>query len=394
MSTGKIVKPKKTTLLDNQRKSSEIDFMYSIIESCEVVVDDKSLKENSRKHYDSIKQIKIKIDDIEKKLNSKQIELSLITKLKENFKELSSRYLEIKNQIISINNEIQNLIETRNKINEIEINQNENSKIITKLSNEVDKLKAIKSVELKISVNDNIAVTLSKQHKSFEILLKIIGSKLNAYIVGPAGSGKTTAAKNCAKVLGVNFYFTGAISSEYKLTGFIDAQGKIVSTDFRKAYENGGLFLFDEIDASYPQALLAFNAALANDFMDFPDGRINRHKDFYCIAAANTFGLGADRMYIGRNQLDAASVDRFVFVDWSYDKELEREIAGDNAWVVYVQAIRNVVDNLKIRHVVSPRASIYGAKLLKSGLSKSQVEDLVIWKGLDNATIEKIKSNL
>ena len=51
--------------------------------------------------------------------------------------------------------------------------------------------------------------------------------------------------------------------------GFIDAQGRIVNTEFRKAYEHGGLFLFDEIDASFPQAILAFNAALANDFMDF-----------------------------------------------------------------------------------------------------------------------------
>jgi hypothetical protein len=35
----------------------------------------------------------------------------------------------------------------------------------------------------------------------------------------------------------------------------------VVNTDFRRAYKDGGLFLFDEIDASFPQALLAFNAA-------------------------------------------------------------------------------------------------------------------------------------
>jgi MoxR-like ATPase len=86
------------------------------------------------------------------------------------------------------------------------------------------------------------------------------------------------------------------------LTGFKSASGEYISTEFREAFEKGGLFLFDEIDASYPQAVLAFNAALANDYMDFPDKRILRHKDFYCIAAANTFGQGADRQYIGRNQ--------------------------------------------------------------------------------------------
>jgi cobaltochelatase CobS len=210
----------------------------------------------------------------------------------------------------------------------------------------------------------------------------------------PAGSGKTTAAINCAKALGIPFHFTGAIASEFKLTGFINAQGQIVSTEFRKAYESGGLFLFDEIDASYPQAVLAFNAALANDYMDFPDKRVERHKDFYCIAAANTFGQGADRQYIGRNQLDAASLDRFVFIDWKFDENLERELAANVDWVNFVQEVRRVIVELKIRHVVSPRASIFGAKLLANGLSRKMVEKSVIWKGLDISTINTILENL
>ena len=105
------------------------------------------------------------------------------------------------------------------------------------------------------------------------------------------------------------------------------AQGTIVSTEFRKAYENGGLFLFDEIDASMPGAILAFNAALANNFMDFPDKKVPRHKDFYCIAAANTFGSGADRQYVGRNQLDAASLDRFIDV---YKRQLREPQPTEN----------------------------------------------------------------
>ena len=187
------------------------------------------------------------------------------------------------------------------------------------------------------------------------------------------------------------FHFTGAVASEFKLTGFVDAQGRIVSTEFRKAYEYGGLFLFDEIDGSYPQAVLAFNAALANDYMDFPDRRVTRHKDFYCIAAANTFGQGADRQYVGRNQLDAASLDRFVFLEWNYDENLESKLASNLSWTKHVQSIRKFVHENKIRHVVSPRASIFGSKLLASGLTKSVVEELVLWKGMDEATKSKIK---
>lgn len=266
------------------------------------------------------------------------------------------------------------------------------TKDISKISKEIAQLKANKPKEISIKIEDRITTNLGVQHSQLPTLVKILACKLNVYLVGPSGSGKTHAAIECAKILGVPFHFTGAIASEFKLTGFIDANGKIVSTEFRQAYEHGGLFLFDEIDASFPQAVLAFNAALANDYMDFPDKRIQRHENFYCIAAANTYGQGADRQYVGRNQLDAASLDRFVFLDWKYDEELEQALANNKEWCNYVQSVRNVVERNKIRHVVSPRASIYGARLLANGLTRETVEETVLWKGMDEATRSKIQA--
>jgi cobaltochelatase CobS len=269
-------------------------------------------------------------------------------------------------------------------------NQGNLSEQITNIKTEIENLKKRKPLDLIITINNTKKTDLGKQHFQFPTLVKILATKLNVYLVGPAGSGKTHAAIQVAKALKVPFHFTGAVASEFKLTGFMDAQGRIVSTEFRKAYENGGLFLFDEIDASYPQAVLAFNAALANDYMDFPDKRIPRHKDFYCIAAANTYGQGADRQYIGRNQLDAASLDRFVFIDWNYDENLERDLAGNEEWSNFVQKIRRVIVANKIRHVVSPRASIFGAILLANEVERNVVENTVLWKGLDEATKNKI----
>lgn len=264
---------------------------------------------------------------------------------------------------------------------------------LKKLKVEIDTKKNKKTIDIIIK-KGNKSVDLGTQHIQFENLLKYVQAKVNVYLVGSAGSGKTTAAKKIAKALDIPFYFTGAIASEFKLTGFINAQGTIVSTEFRRAYENGGLFLFDEIDASYPQAILAFNAALANDFMDFPDKKIERHKDFYCVAAANTYGSGADREYIGRNQLDAASLDRFVFFDWNIDEDLERELAKNDTWVSYVQSVRKAAKKLGIRFVISPRASFYGATLLEAGIERKEVEKNVLWKGLDLATVQQIKNNL
>ena len=229
-------------------------------------------------------------------------------------------------------------------------------------------------------------------HKKLPEVIKYLSAGVNVFMVGAAGSGKTTIAEKAAHALNLPFYFNGALDSEYKLTGFIDAQGRIVSTAFRKAYETGGVYLFDEVDASMPSALLAFNAALANGHSDFPDGCIKKHEKFLCIAAANTFGKGADRLYVGRNQLDAATMDRFAVIEVDYDEKLERALAGNDDWVDYVQSIRKAVFALKIRHVVSPRASINGAKLLAAGIARDNVIDSVIWKGLDKDSITKIKA--
>ncbi len=257
----------------------------------------------------------------------------------------------------------------------------------------VDQISAKRILKTSVLV-DGVQVNTGIQHKQFDQLLLIVRSGLNAYLVGPAGSGKTTAAQQVAKCLGVKFYFTGAITSEFKLTGFTDANGKVVRTPFREAYEHGGVFLFDEIDGSMPQAVLAFNAAIANGMMDFPDRTVEKHEKFYCVAAANTFGMGADRVYVGRNQMDGATIDRFAFLDWEYDDALERAIAGNDAWVNYIQAVRKEVASHKVRHVVSPRASKDGARLLANGMPREKVEEIVLWKGLDKDAIAKIKSTL
>ena len=230
-------------------------------------------------------------------------------------------------------------------------------------------------------------------HKQFGTLLSVLAAGCHAYLAGPAGSGKTTAARDCAKALDLPFFFTGAVANEFKLTGFRDAQGNYAKTPFRLWCEQGGVFLWDEIDASDARALLSFNAALANGVMEFPDGvTVTLHPTCRAVAAANTFGGGADRVYVGRNQLDAASLDRFAFIAWNYDEALELRIAGNGEWCRRVQSIRRAVDALKVRAVVSPRASIYGAKLLAQGLDRATVETLTVWKGLDDATVTKIKA--
>lgn len=275
-----------------------------------------------------------------------------------------------------------------------------------------------------IPVTVNLTLTTPKgvktvfdrlMHHKTPLLLSAVNASVNVMLVGPAGSGKTTAAEQVAEALELPFYFTGAIDSAYKLTGFIDAQGRTIRTAFREAYEKGGVFLFDELDASMPSAVLAFNAALANGQMDFPDGTVKRHDDFRAIAACNTFGRGASREYVGRLQLDAASLDRFVTIAWDYDTALEAALIGlprpntapamatvtpitdetqaanvTRSWHDTVVRTRANAEAHKVRHVISPRATMNGVKLLLAGWPLDEVKESALFKGLDSDTRAKI----
>jgi MoxR-like ATPase len=210
------------------------------------------------------------------------------------------------------------------------------------------------------------------------------------WLTGPAGSGKTTAAHNCAKALGLEFRFCGAQSNEYGLLGFTDANGRTVRTPFREAYEHGGVFLFDEVDASSASAVLAFNAALANGVCNFPDAIVERHEKFVCIAAANTFGLGATNDYVGRMKQNAAFIDRFVSLAWDIDEALETSLSGNATWAKRVQHLRKRATDLGLKVVISPRASMYGAKLIAAGMHINRVEALTVRKGMTSAQWESI----
>lgn len=230
-------------------------------------------------------------------------------------------------------------------------------------------------------------------HKSTELVLRVVSLGHSVMMVGPAGSGKTTIGEHVAKALNLPFYITNAIQETHQLSGFVDGYGKYHATPFRHAFEYGGVWVADEIDAWDAGALLAANSALANGYMSFPDVAqpVKRHPFFRMIATANTFGTGADRVYIGRNQLDAASLDRFAMITVDYDENLERMFAGGNdAWLHYVHKIRRVIQKLKIRHVVSSRAVAMGAAALRAGLTNSQVEQIYLFKGMSESDRKKI----
>lgn len=207
------------------------------------------------------------------------------------------------------------------------------------------------------------------RHKQLEHLIKISHLRLHSLLVGMAGTGKTHAATQVAEALKLPFYAmsVGAQTSKSDIVGYMSAGGKYVKTAFRDAYQKGGIFLMDEIDSGNANVLIQINSALSNDLCAFPDKMVKRHKDFVFIASANTFGTGMNRQYVGRNQLDAATLDRFTIIEWDIDDNLEDALAAGKFgkdWYKAVLAARKYINDHNIRALITPRATQKGCLML------------------------------
>lgn len=221
-------------------------------------------------------------------------------------------------------------------------------------------------------------------HEKFDTVLNLVNADIPVFLTGAAGTGKNVICKQVAKALNLEFYFSNAVTQEYKLTGFIDANGTFHETQFYQAFTKGGLFMLDEMDASIPEVLIILNAAIANRYFDFPTGRVEAHEDFRLIAAGNTFGTGADIEYTGRFQLDAASLDRFALVEIDYSEAIERAISkGDESLIEYIHAFREAVMDAGIKHLATYR-SIERIVKLKDSMELGTVMKMCLLKSISN----------
>ena len=229
-------------------------------------------------------------------------------------------------------------------------------------------------------------------HEKFDTVLKLVNASIPVFLTGAAGTGKNVLCKQVSEALDLEFYFSNAVTQEYKLTGFIDANGKYHETQFYQAFTKGGLFMLDEMDSSIPEVLIILNAALANRYFDFPTGRVEAHENFIVIAAGNTYGTDADIEYSGRYQLDAASLDRFALVEIDYSPAIEQAITNGNTELLeFVQGFRQAVKKAGIKHLVTYR-SLERLSKLENVLGKKEALEISLVKHLhtdDNALSNK-----
>lgn len=314
------------------------------------------------------------------------------------FKEFNEHYFGGKGLLGKEESELETIIKKEDKMSVENAILEEVTKIVTtdkqieeKLLEKLEKLGIVPTEKvIVLKEYDKTFKKATVQHNKFETVLKCLDVRSNLALVGPAGSGKTTMVEESAKVLDLPFYSKSVSvqTGTHEFFGYYDANGNYVPTLFRKAYEEGGVFLLDEFDAGNPNVLAALNQSVANGSCPFPDKMVPKHKDFIMVIAGNTFGTGATMEYVGRNKIDAATLDRFVFMEIPYDEKFELNLAKDKEWCKEVQQYRKIANTKGLKVVISPRATFYGEMLLAAGLPKADVLKMTVLKGLTPSEVD------
>lgn len=242
---------------------------------------------------------------------------------------------------------------------------------------------------IKHEVRNNLEHNIKDvQHKKYNVIKTLIQNNIPVYLFGKSGTGKNYTLESIAWDMGLEFYTVNSIQQEYKLTGFIDANGMYHETEFYKAFKYGGLFFLDELDASIPEVLVLLNMAIGNRYFEFPNGKIYAHENFRIVSAGNTSGNGADEMYTGRTCLDSSTLDRFCFVEFDYDRNIELYLTNGNGELVdFVRSLRKQSEENGIKSVFSYRCLINIIKLEKTELKLEDIFLIALFKGMDIDTI-------
>lgn len=389
----------------------------------------KELEETLSKLNDYSTKAKSISDGILKELDD-MIKLSLEESVEQKKSELSDFYSKMKTEVTKLEELVTRCSDARSIVEKIEKEisetytskkaeiEKELSELVKKLHQSYEKSKqniinsmVTDATDVLIAKNPCRCVVINIEsakkrfetkglfHKDFENVLKLVSIKKPILLKGPAGSGKNVILEQVAKALELQFYYLNDVTEEYKVMGFVDANGNYVETQFYKAFTNGGLMFIDEIDNSSPSALLSINAAIGtgfNHYMAFPDGNFYKaHENFYLVAAANTFGTGADAIYCGRQALDGASLNRFLPITIDYDRELERNLVSHKEILDLYWNVRDIVQMNTIRHVISTRNIVNASDLLDTGaFSLGDIFDWTIVQGLDQNDLNIIASRI
>ncbi len=262
--------------------------------------------------------------------------------------------------------------------------------------------KAQKILTIKLDGEDGDGRKFPLVHKQFEDLLQVGSIKgVNTLLTGGAGLAKSTAVEQMAEAFKLEMASISFSNQTTKtdLLGFVDANGIYRKSGFVDAFENGKVFLADEMDACSANVLVLLNSAISNGFIETPDAKVIRvHDSFRFVGTANTNLRGAKDGFTARNKLDSATIDRFAVIEWTLDLELEEKITNNDGWLKIVRKCRITAEEQLEGVVITPRSAYDGAKLLRAGVDVDKVIRMTIIKAMgedeEKTLLKSITANM
>ncbi len=183
-----------------------------------------------------------------------------------------------------------------------------------------------------------------KQIPNFMKVLDDLSSGNNVFLVGSAGTGKTTLGEKVAYAL------FGRTENDKKALPFvvvncnqwtspIDIKGGQTISGYKEgalieAWRDGKIIILDEMPKLDANTAGLLNDALAKSskseaiIFNGLNEPIVKHHDFGCIATGNVIGKGASGNYVGNNKQDASLLDRFSGCIYriGFNEVLERQL--------------------------------------------------------------------
>lgn len=250
------------------------------------------------------------------------------------------------------------------------------------------RISAVKPRRIEIKQGTEIKQVEGRTHYQFELVLRSMSAGVNLALAGSTATSKTTMAVQAAKSMNREYAVQPVNEGTTKadILGYCSATGEYIPSLLYTCMKLGKILIVEEIDCGSPASLLAFNNAVDNREMSFPNGELlQAHENFMVICTMNTKGTGADRKFVGRNRLDAATLDRFCILEVERDLALEAAIIGvveaqkeiriaqgglppAESWLATVREKREQYSKSHPDKIVSMRAVRDGWKLISAGI--------------------------
>ncbi len=166
----------------------------------------------------------------------------------------------------------------------------------------------------------------------------------NLIIRGETSTGKSTLVKTICKILNYPMTFVGG-SMDATLETFIgintleDGNVGVKNAPLIEAMEKGAIFYLDEGNAILPGIFIQLHSAMDRQrviYNQLTGGKVKAHKNFRVVTCVNDG-------YAGTNELNPATLDRFVAIETKYMKLEDAKKYYQNFPVEYTEFQKEVL---------------------------------------------------